>query len=278
MGISPALATLKPVLVLGANGKTGAECVAALVARGIPCVAATRSGIFSGGPQGSKLVTVAAGDVTKSLDGLIAPGGLGGVIFAASRSKEGGSARAVDQLGLISTAKRCIACGVPRLVVVSSGGVSRPNSNVYRFLNTVAGGIMDAKIAGEDTMRSLYAAPGLREQGIGYTVIRPGGLTTDAGRGAGAVELNQGDDKSGRIARADVAALCVESLGAAAALDTTFECYYSETAKGLEEVMGSNAKGVASKGATDDPTVYVSGKERRASTWAKLFEGLERGV
>ena len=43
-------------------------------------------------------------------------------------------------------------------------------------------------------------------------MIRPGGLTLDTPRGVGAIELNQGDTKSGRLARADVAALCVESL------------------------------------------------------------------
>ncbi len=35
-----------PVLVLGANGKTGRECVTELLARGRPCIAATRSGDF----------------------------------------------------------------------------------------------------------------------------------------------------------------------------------------------------------------------------------------
>ena len=52
----------------------------------------------------------------------------------------------------------------------------------------------------------------------------------------------QGDDKSGRIARSDVAAICVEAIGSAAAFDTTFECYYAETAKGLDDVMASIAK------------------------------------
>jgi hypothetical protein len=44
-----------------------------------------------------------------------------------------------------------------------------------------------------------------------YTVVRPGGLTEDDPRGVGAIELNQGDDKSGKIARGDVAAICVSA-------------------------------------------------------------------
>ena len=41
----------------------------------------------------------------------------------------------------------------------------------------------------------------------------------------------QGDVKSGRIARADVAAIAIESLASGASFDTTFECYDGDTAK-----------------------------------------------
>jgi len=89
-----------------------------------------------------------------------------------------------------------------------------------------------------------------------------------------------GDDLSGRISRADVAAICIESLGSAAAFDTTFECYYGDTAKELNGVMASNAKAI-SGGVPTDPTnarAARSGKERRADAWPKLFEGLERDL
>ena len=47
-----------------------------------------------------------------------------------------------------------------------------------------------------------------------------------------------------------------------------------DTGKDLDAVMQSNAKGVAtgSREATD----VMSGRERRADSWPKLFEGLER--
>ena len=204
----------------------------------------------------------------------------GAVIFAASASrqadaKKSSNAKAVDNIGLVNCAKLCIEKSVPRLVVVSSGGVSKPSSAVYIFLNLAANGIMDAKIAGEDAVRKLYAAPELIEKNIGYTVVRPGGLLRDPGMGVSAVELNQGDTKSGRINRADVAAICIESLDSKAAFDTTFECYYKDTAKGLDDVMKSNAAAVGA-GVMTTPTETSTGRERRGDTWPKLFEGLER--
>ena len=276
----PASAAAKPVLVLGANGGTGLECVMYLQKQGKACVAATRTGEFVG--EASKLVAAAKGDVTSlaSLESLITDQ-TGAVIYAASASrnadaKKTSNAKAVDNVGLVNCAKLCIEKGVPRLVIVSSGGVSKPASAVYIFLNLAANGIMDAKIAGEDAVRRLYAAPGLAEKNIGYTVVRPGGLTRDAGIGVGAVELNQGDTKSGRINRADVAAICVESLASKAAFDTTFECYYADTAKGLNDVGMSNAAAVGA-GVKTTPTEAATGRERRGDTWPKLFEGLERG-
>ena len=59
IGTQNALAAAKPVLVLGANGGTGLECIRYLQKKGRPCVAATRTGEFVG--DASKLVTVAKG-------------------------------------------------------------------------------------------------------------------------------------------------------------------------------------------------------------------------
>ena len=108
-----------------------------------------------------------------------------------------------------------------------------------------------------------------------------------------------------------MAAIAVESMASGASFDTTFECYDGDTAKvprlspsplpspvsnpgpdppltltltnpdlltrtaqELNSVMASNAKGVAT--GTREATSVMSGKERRADSWPKLFEGLER--
>jgi hypothetical protein len=84
--------------------------------------------------------------------------------------------------------------------------------------------------------------------------------------------LNQGDTKSGRLARADVAALCVESLAYPEATGgTTFECYDADTGAPLATVGLSN---IAKK--KTDGEVFVSGFERRGDTYKDLFTGLKK--
>jgi len=233
-----------PILVLGASGKTGRECIKYLLETGLcPCIATTRTGTFDDyeTPGNPNLLTVSSADVTDpaSLQTAIGNQKLSGVIYAASASKKGGTAAAVDCDGVIAAAQACIAAQVPRFVVVSSGAVTQPDSVIYKLLNSF-GKIMEAKIKGEDEVRRLYADRNVMEKNLGYTIIRPGGLTLEPAVGAANLELNQGDSISGRLPRADVAALCVQSCFSPDAFDTTFECYEALTAKPVAVVGFSN--------------------------------------
>ena len=91
---------------------------------------------------------------------------------------------------------------VPRLVIVSSGGVSKPDSPVYKFLN-IFGGIVEEKLKGEDTVCAMYAnlkkGDAKDKENLTYTIIRPGGLIEDSIHGVSEIKLNQGDTKLGRI-------------------------------------------------------------------------------
>jgi hypothetical protein len=137
----PAAAATGYVVVLGATGATGQECVNALVQRNMKVRAVVRSTtnskgkIFSVPEKGADLVEVVIGDVSKREDLESVIKGASGVIFAASASKKGGNPQKVDYQGLVDTAQICIKQNVPRLVVVSSGGVSKPDSSIYRLLN-----------------------------------------------------------------------------------------------------------------------------------------------
>ena len=192
------------------------------------------------------------------------------VIFAASQSQSGGTAAQVDRDGVITCARACLRAGVERFVIVSSGAVSKPASPVYIFLN-LFGGIMRNKILGEDAVRALY----FDRPGQYYTVVRPGGLTEDPARGVSALELNQGDEMSGRISREDVAAICVESITRDDAANATFECYSWDAAKPLGEVGLSNMM-KATNGEGEE--VKKTGSERRGATWDAIFAGLTPDV
>ena len=277
----------KSVIILGANGGTGRECVSAVLASGRSCYATTRNGMFNfdDDESGSLLrssnpkLFQAQADVT-DLNGLMSlvekvnnnplEDSVGAIIFAASASAKGNNAGDVDYQGVINAAKICIQKNIPRLVVVSSGAVTRPNSAVYKLLNFVGNGIMEAKIRGEDEVRNLYKSKDLMDKGLGYTIVRPGGLTNEAPLGPFFLEINQGDDKSGRLSRADVAGICVASLDVAKTWDTTFECYLKDTAKPVDNVGLSNIL------RSTDPTSYKSGREGTGETWDALFDGLRQ--
>ena len=283
---SPPAATINngPITIIGSNGKTGSECVGACLSRNIPVCATSRSGIYSGTyssattTSASTLLSTLPCDVTIPSTIKSAIDGSRAVIFAASASKKGGTASAVDNIGLVNVAKACIDAKIPNLIIVSSGGVSKPDSPVYKFLN-LFGKIMEEKIKGEDSVRALYkdidrAGAGSSSSSCTYTVVRPGGLTEEDAKGVSALELNQGDTKSGRIARADVAALCIEAtFFPQLAGGTTFECYDADTAKTLGAVGMSNIMKAKN---TDDSVVVLSGKERRGDTFEQLFTGLDK--
>lgn len=263
------------ICVIGANGKTGSECVGACIARNINVIATSRGGEYYGAYNTEEnrkgLLETKICDVTIPSTIEQAVEGSRAVIFAASASKAGGTAAAVDNVGLLNVAKVCIEKKVPHLVIVSSGAVTKPDSPVYKFLN-LFGNIMEEKIKGEDAVRKLYADKSISE--ATYTVIRPGGLTEEDALGVSALELNQGDNKSGRIARADVASLCIEAtLNPKLTGKTTFECYSGDTGKPLQTVGLSNILKQKSKA---DDVVFMSGKERRGSTFTEIFTGLEQ--
>ena len=179
----------------------------------------------------------------------------------------------ITLLPVVNVANACLEYKVPSLVIVSSGGVSKPDSPVYKFLN-IFGKIMEEKIKGEDTVRNLYKD--MDTSTCTYTIIRPGGLTEDEPRGVNYLELNQGDTKSGRIARADVAALCVAAtMYPKLAGGTTFECYDADTAKPLQTVGISNILKQTNK-EDDGSGEFVSGKENRGDTFEKIFAGLDK--
>ena len=127
---------------------------------------------------------------------------------------------------------------------------------------------MKAKIEGENELRKLYNTDLAKENGCKYTVIRPGGLTEEPPKGVLALELNQGDNRSGRISRWDVASLAIQCIKYKDTENATFECYDRNTAQPLANV-GVNNILKKTEAATEK-----TGFERNGDSFAAIFKGL----
>jgi nucleoside-diphosphate-sugar epimerase len=270
------------VAVIGASGRTGAECVRYCVATGRSVRALSRKRDLESWP--SPIVSSVSMDVTieASIGASIA--GAGVVVFAATASA-GGDPMRIDNKGLQAVARACIAAQVPRLVVISGAGVTKNLSPAYRFLN-MFGKRMDQKAAGEEAVRRLYASAPSR---LSYTIVRPSGLLDAAPLGVPALELNQGDEVAGFISRADVAAVCIECAVNPAAARTTFECYNAGTAVptatlSVSEILSSPTAAKVVRFVTREqervvtPAGTRTGRESRARDWHTIFSKLQQDV
>lgn len=90
---------------------------------------------------------------------------------------------------------------------------------------------MDEKFKGEEA---------LRQSGLPYTIVRPGGLK-DGPSGEKKLVIKQGDKTSGSVARSDVAAVSVAALKDPAAKNVTLELT-SQASLGEGETVPSLAE------------------------------------
>lgn len=212
LGGSPAFAsTPKRYVVLGAGGKTGKKICRILNEKGFLVTAVTTDGRDLSLDGGQLPITYARGDVTDpaSIQNLLSEHDVSGVVFAASASKKGGDAKAVDYLGVSNVAKATVENKVPRLVVISSGAITRPDSVGFK-ITELFGQIMSFKMLGENSLRDTYnASP---DSTLSYTIVRPGGLSDKESIGARGVEISQGDVLSAEVTREDVAQTTVAAL------------------------------------------------------------------
>ncbi|MGB8690887.1 MAG: CIA30 family protein [Microcoleus sp.] len=131
----------------------------------------------------------------------------------------------IFQLQLESVAA-CDGIALPRFVMVSSAGVTRPGRPGINLeeeppavrMNEMLGGILTWKLKGEDCVRS---------SGIPYTIVRPCALTEEPG--GKALMFDQGDNIKGKVSREDIAELCVQALDQPQACNVTFEVKEGES-------------------------------------------------
>lgn len=198
------------VFVAGASGNTGKRIVKELVARGFKVRAGVRDLASATKilPADGNVELVQA-DVTESADKLAtAIGNVETVICATGfrRSLDFWAPWKVDNFGTVHLIDACKKMGVKRFILVSSilvngaamGQVLNP---AYVVLN----------LLGLTLIAKLQAEKYVRQSGVNYTIIRPGGLTNEPPNG-NIVMAPEDTLYEGSISRDSVAHIAVEAL------------------------------------------------------------------
>jgi len=187
------------VLVAGATGQTGRPLIKILKAEGYTVRAMVR-GDTTAAELGADEVVKA--DVTQ-YDTL--PPAVTGVdyVMSAIGTASGGVPEEVDYKGTAALVDASKAAGVKQFVLVSS--VVSGNTDPERSLNKTRGMVFMWKGKADEHVRN---------SGLPYTIMRPGGLDNcDHGKVGIALGSLGEEIEGGRICRADMALVMVESLG-----------------------------------------------------------------
>jgi len=197
------------ILVAGATGGTGQQIVGKLKSAGYAVRVLVRDAAKARDLFGDA-VEYAVGNTLDPATLAPAVMGVHAVVCATGTRTPVGDDRPerVDYEGVQNLAQAARAAGVQRFILISSAMVTHSEHPLNNF-----GRVLDWKLKGENAVR---------ERGLAYTIIRPGGLTDQSGGMAG-IQIDQGDKISGIISRNDVAAAVCHALDNISTYHTTFE-------------------------------------------------------
>mgnify|MGYP006088962159 FL=1 len=204
------------VAVLGASGRTGVHVLEELKARGGNVRALSRN-IERAKEKVSGDFEWAYADVTKPRTLTLALEGVD-ILISTIGSTGGDNSELIDYQGSINFVDAAKESGVKHIIYMSSIGAGGAENFSTVILNLVTGKAMKWKSLGEDYIRN---------SGIDFTIIRPGGLRGDPGTLG--IRFEQGDKIIGWIPRGDVASVLVESMFNSDALNKTFEVINDES-------------------------------------------------
>jgi uncharacterized protein YbjT (DUF2867 family) len=201
------------VLVAGATGGTGQQLVAQLREQGYGVRALVRDGASAAEILGADVELIVA-DVREPESLVPAFDSVTRVISAIGASEKEGpnSPEFVDYGGNKNLIDAAVRAGVRQFVLISSMGVTHED----HVLNRIFGDVLIWKLKAEDD---------LRDSGMPYTVVRPGGLHDRPG-GEKLIVFEQIDEvKTVNISRADVASVCLAALAYPEAQGKTFAVF-----------------------------------------------------
>lgn len=200
---------LDKILIVGGTGRTGQIIVRNLMASGIYPQLLVRD-LSKAEALFGKALTYYVGDV-REYETLLKPmEGIQAVISAVGSCTPVGKncPKRVDYEGVVNMVKAAQIQGVKRFILISSIAVTHPEHPLNRF-----GKILDWKLKGEEA---------LRQSGLNYAIVRPGGLKDTPG-GCHPLVFDQGDHIHGTISREDLAETCLEALHGLHPSPVTFE-------------------------------------------------------
>ncbi|MYW68231.1 NAD(P)H-binding protein [Streptomyces sp. SID8379] len=198
------------IVIAGGHGQIALRLERLLAARGDEV-----AGIIRKAEQGDDLREAGAEPVLCDLESASVEEvaahlqGADAAVFAAGAGPGSGAGRkdTVDRDAAVLFADAAERAGVRRYVVVSSMGADAAHTG-----DDVFDVYLRAKGAADDAVR--------RRSGLDWTILRPGSLTNDAGKGLVRLEASTG---RGAVPRDDVAAVLVELLDTPATTGLTLE-------------------------------------------------------
>lgn len=209
--------TMTRIAIIGAHGKIGQQLMRLLYDRSDEFVGIARGtdqaeDIFRLGGEGVVLniETASPDELATAIDGCDA------VVFTAGAGGASGIERkkTVDYGGSIKSTQAAAKAGIHRFIQVSAWGVDNP-------VDADADETWAAYVAAK---RDADAA--LRQSALDWTILRPGGLTSDDGTGT--VNLGESVER-GSISREDVAGLIVAALDEPKSAGHTWEAVAGDT-------------------------------------------------
>jgi len=202
------------ILVAGATGRTGKIIVNKLIEQGeIPRVLVRD--LDAAHMMWKDRVVYFQGDVREVQTLALAMHGVSGIISAIGAQSPVGKncPKRVGYEGVQNLVQAASSVGVKRFVLISSIAVTRPDHPINCF-----GRVLEWKLKGEEA---------LRQSGLEYVIIRPGGLKDTPGMQSQLI-LDQGDQLLGMINRTDLAEICLYALKYPHPLRMTFEVVEAE--------------------------------------------------
>jgi uncharacterized protein YbjT (DUF2867 family) len=195
------------VVIVGGHGQVALRLAKLLADRGD-----SPRGIIRDTEQADDLEAIGCEPIVLDIENVEisdAVAGADAVVFAAGAGPGSGPARkrTVDYGGAVALIEAAQQHEIRRYVMVSAIGANRPE----RW---------------SEQMRPYYEAKAdadkaLMESGLDYTIVRPGGLTDDAGTGK--VQVAEKLEGGGTVTRDDVAAVIGEVLGADNTIGKAFD-------------------------------------------------------